>query len=119
MGEKREGMGLSTAEQARAEGRGGATPVVYETPDYRVVLGKLSEGPQGTAPELLIRYLIQHKKHGIIYRSASGVGQAIGAAIQAQFESNRAYEIAKEQEARGFKLADDNESGASQIPRFQ
>lgn len=82
----------------------GKASAVYETPDYRVIVGRLSSGPEGTAQELLVRYIVQHKRHGVIYGSASGLGQAVAAAIQAQIEFQNAEAASKEFEARNFKM---------------
>ena len=112
MAEKKEGFGLNPAHNGA-----GGPPVVYETPDYRVIPGKLSSGPEGTAPELLVRYVIQHKRHGVIYGTAGGLGQAIAAAVQAQIELANATAAAAEYEARNFNVKDDKEGGPV-IPNF-
>jgi hypothetical protein len=115
MAEKKEGFGQAPAQAERLN-------VVFETPDYRVVLGRLSSGPEGTAPELLVRYIIQHKKHGIIYGTASGLGQAIAHTVQAQVELQNATDASQEYAARSYKLEKKQEeqtgNGLS-IPRFQ
>lgn len=109
MADKREGFGaISTTPAANGP------PVLFETPDYRVVVGKLSSGPEGTAPELLVRYIIQHKKQGVVYGTAAGLGQAIAHCVQAQLELTTAVEAAKEYEARNYSMKDKG----PEIPNF-
>ena len=98
MAEKKDGFGVNTTPAANGP------PILYETPDYRVVVGKLSSGPEGTAPELLVRYIIQHKRQGVVYGTAAGLGQAIAHCVQAQIELTNAIEAAKEYEARNFTV---------------
>lgn len=111
MADKKEGFGAPVIPA-------GGPPLVYETPDYRVVVGRLTGGPEGTAPELLVRYIIQHKRHGVIYGTAAGVGQAIAAAVQAQVELQNAAEGAKEFEARSFNGKDAKGESGPGIPNF-
>lgn len=117
MADKKDGFGHA-AVQAEQK-----VNVVFETPDYRVVLGKLSSGPAGTADELLVRYIIQNKKHGIIYGTAAGFGQAIVHAVLAQVELQNAVEQAQEVAVRGYKVEKQTEGnggrGGIDVPRFQ
>jgi hypothetical protein len=99
MADKKEGFGVNTT-PAAANG----PPVLFETPDYHVRVGRLSSGPEGTAPELLVRYIIQHKKQGVVYGTAAGLGQAIAHCVQAQLELTNAIEGAKEYEARNYSI---------------
>ncbi len=100
MAEKREGQDITPNQRPPTL----EESTVFETPDYRVVVAKMSKGPEDVPAELLLRYVIQHKKHGIIYGTGNGYGQAVVAALQAQAELVKANEIAAEQKARDFKV---------------
>lgn len=118
MAEKREGFGVD----AKAVEAAQAAPVVYETPDYRVIIGQLS-GPAETPIELRTRYIIQHKKHGVIYGSREGFGHAVAVALVAQAELQNAARIAEEQKARNYESvnvpADDHQqTSGGAVPRF-
>lgn len=95
---------------------------VYETPEYRVFIAQMSSGPEGTPVELLTRYVIQHKTHGVIYGTANGLGVAIASALTAQAESLNAADIAESQKARGYRAGDlepTQQKGAGvQFPKF-
>ena len=115
MAEKREGFGIPAEQQAKLD------PVVYQTPDYRVIIGKLS-GPAETPEELRVRYIIQHKKHGVVYGHTAGIGQAVAHALVAQAELQNGNRIAEEQKARNYEATTGNDGDTSptpKVPRFQ
>jgi len=122
MAEKREDRQLppSLGQQGRQTTIEDAT--VYETPDYRVVISKLTNGPADMAKELLIKYVIVHKGHGVIYGTTNGLGVAIASALNAQAELINATRIAKEQKARNFEADGvrpaSNNDGGPKFPRF-
>lgn len=115
MAEKREGFGVDPKIAEKAD------PVVYQTPDYRVIIGKLSVGSADTPSELLVRYIIQHKKHGVIYNTAPGLGQAIGSALVAQAELQNGIRIAEEQKVRNYEAhtGQEQQQEPPKVPRFQ
>lgn len=100
---------------AQAGGRTGpGVPVIYETPNFRVVVGRLTGGSADTYDEMRVRYIVQHKKHGVIYGTSGSIASAQMAALQAEREVYEAGRICVEEEARNFRP----ENGATTPPNF-
>lgn len=114
MAEKREGFGTGPAE---AEAK--RTPTLFETPEYRVTIARLPPEKSDSNPQspFLVRYIVEHKTHRVLYGTAGGLGQAIAAAVQAEVELNNAIEAAREFAARSYKLEEQKQANA--VPRFQ
>lgn len=114
MADKREGFGTGPAE---AEAK--RAPTLFETPEYRVTVGRLPPEKADSNPQspFLVRYIVEHKAQRVIYGTAGGLGQAIMAAVQAEVELNNAIEAAMEFSARSYKLAEEKQANA--VPRFQ
>lgn len=115
MAEKKEGFG------AAPERSGTPPPILFHTPDYQVVIGRLppADGQPPNSP-LLVRYIVQHREHGVMYGTAAGLGQAIAAAVQAQIELGNAQEGAREFASRSYKMEDNSKGGGGlNIPSFQ
>lgn len=98
-----------TVGQQQAEPR---FALVYETPHYRVVVGKMS-GPEDTPMELRVKYLIQHKRHGVILGTTSSYGMAVATALEEEGRHLAADEVAASAEARGFALVRDDSPPSS------
>lgn len=117
MAEKKEGFGQA-ATQAVSGGGGKESPILFSTPNYRVVIGRIpptEQHPQAESP-LLVRYIIQHIKQGVVYGHSSGLGQAIAAAVQAEIELTNATAAAEEFGARNYKPDEGKADGV--VPRF-
>lgn len=110
--EKKEGSKPVEAGQEKK-----APPIAFQTPDYEAVIGTMS-GPEGTPAELRFRYVIRHKKQGVIYGTAGGLGQAIAACIQAQVELQNANAAAAEFAARNYSIDQEKKEDGPGIPNF-
>ena len=71
----------------------------YETENYRVIIGKMS-GPEDLPEEMRVKYIIQHKKDGVIYGVSGGLGAAIIHAQVAEKELAEAADMAIAEDAR-------------------
>lgn len=101
MAEKREGFGL-TGTGVQADGQP-AIRTVFQTPHYRVVVVKLTNGPADQAEELRIRYVILSKEDPVIAAHSGLKGEAVALALAAEESYQRAIQMATEAQARSFK----------------
>lgn len=97
MGEKREGFGGQ-----KPAGESAPPKVVFETPNYEVIICQLSAGPAEQAKELRIRYVVASKRHPVIAAHSGLEGEAIALALSAEMLLTQAREEAEAAEARGY-----------------
>jgi hypothetical protein len=111
MADKKEGFGLSTEQQP------GRLATVYETPNYRVVVARLSDGPEGQPEELRLRYVVLSKRHPVICGHSGLEGEAIGLALSAEAMLVQAQEFAEDAKTRNFRAPEERPSGLG-APNF-
>ena len=107
MAEKREGFGEVPDR--------GHQPIktVFQTPHYRVVVVKLTNGPPDQPEEMLIRYVVLSKEEPVVAGHSGLKGEAIGLALSAEEILTRAQQLAAEQAARNYKPRDEFTPGGS------
>lgn len=73
--------------------------VLYETKNFRVIVGKMS-GPPDLADEMRLKYIIQSKRHGVIYGVTGHEGAAYVACEEAEKGMLDSIAILEEVQAR-------------------
>ena len=94
--EKRDGFGAAGGPPVRP------APSVYETPNYRVVVGALSTGPDDQPPELRVRYVVVSKRHRVIAGHSGIEGEAIVMAVRAEAMLREGMDTAEAAAAQGY-----------------
>jgi hypothetical protein len=64
----------------------------YETEHYRVYVGAMT-GPEDLPVEMRVKYIVQHKRDGVVYGVSGSLGSAIIAALGAEKELEDASEL--------------------------
>lgn len=112
MPEKKEGFG--PAPQAERK----PPAIVFETPNYAVVVIRLSKGPADQAEELRVRYVVTSKRHPVIAAHSGLEGEAILLCIAAESALATANEEAEAAKARRYTQPNKSrQAGGLNIPQ--